>query len=327
MKYISRYNMVNLDKALGLRKFAISACWEDSKICIRHNNMQAGYGKRRGFTLIELLVVISLITLFMAIGLPALNGVKRQAQSVVSMNNQRQITTAINVLATGNDDRYPESIATIGFDDNWNWTDPTRLTGNRRRSPQLHRAMSEYLRNYITDASVMYCPNAPRKYKYLQQSWDAGDDWDNPETAFPADPVGGTYCFWWNYRGYLGQRGIFRGPASPAGGGNYSRLIVSDYFGYNHWRSPEAYGSCEKFNEADITPETYLLSAYWSRKTLPDDYPEELKLRAGYTDGHVETYTPADVVPMKVSLTADGKTPYPDDTGPGIYFLPKNAVK
>ena len=131
--------------------------------------MQAGDGQKRGFSLIELLVVISLITLIMAISLPALSGAKRQAQSVVSMNNQRQITTAINTLATANDDRYPESVATIGFDDNWNWTDPTRLTGNRRRSPQIYRAMSEYLRHYIDDADAMYCPNAPRKYKYLQQ--------------------------------------------------------------------------------------------------------------------------------------------------------------
>ncbi|MBN2181635.1 MAG: type II secretion system protein [Sedimentisphaerales bacterium] len=287
--------------------------------------MQAGDGYRHGFTLIELMVVISVISLIMAFALPALNGVKRQAKSVVSMNNQRQIATASNLFATENHDRYPESVATIGFDDNWNWTDPTRLTGNRRRSPQLYRAMSEYLRSFIADASIMYCPGAPREYTYLQQSWEAGDNWDNPETSFTADPVGGTYCFYWNYRGYLGDGKIFRGPSSPASSGNFSKLLVSDYFGYNHWRSPNAFGSCEKFESAAIIPETYLLSSYWSLKTEFENYPE-IKLRAAYTDGHVETYSSTEVVPMKVSLTSDGSSPYPDDVGPGVYFLPQNAL-
>jgi prepilin-type N-terminal cleavage/methylation domain-containing protein len=287
--------------------------------------MQVGDGNKRGFTLIELIVVISVISLLMAIILPALSGAKRQARAVVSMSNQRQVTAAINLFASGNNERYPESVATIGFDDNWNWTDPTRLTGNRRRSPRLYRAMSEYLQGYIDDADVMYCPNAPRKYEYLQQAWDAGDSWDNPETTFPADPVGGTYCYYWNYRGYLGSRGIFRGPRSPADGGRYSRLLISDYFGYNHWRSPGCYGSCEIFEGANITPETYLLSAYWSRKSEPGNVPE-IKLLAGYTDGHVENYSSTEVVPMQVSITADGGTPYPEDVGPGFFFLPQNAL-
>ena len=86
-------------------------------------------------------------------------------------------------------------------------------------------------------------------------------------------------------------------------------------------------GSCEKFNEAEITPETYLLSSYWSRKNAIRDVPDDIKLRAGYTDGHVETYTTAEVIPMKVAITADGRTPYPDDVGPGLFFLPQNALK
>lgn len=287
--------------------------------------LQVGDGYKRGFTLVELIVVISIISLLMAIVLPALSGAKRQAQAVVSMSNQRQVSAAANLFASGNDERYPESVATIGFDSNWNWTDPTRLTGNRRRSPQLHRSMSEYLRNYVDDASVMYCPNAPRTYKYLQKAWEAGDDWDNPETAFTADPVGGTYCFYWNYKGYLEGRGIFRGPRSPASGGRYSKLIMSDYFGYNHWRSPGSYSSCESFNQAGVTEETYLLSSFWSRKSETYDRPE-IELLAGYTDGHVEKYSSSDVVPMEVSITADGKTPYPEDVGPGIFYLPRNAL-
>jgi prepilin-type N-terminal cleavage/methylation domain-containing protein len=304
---------------------------EDRKIRVQHRQLKAGKVTKQGFTLIELLVVISIITAIMAISLPAFNRVKRQARSLLNTNNLMQTTTAINLFASDNYERYPESVATIGFGTNWNWSDPTKLTGNKQRSPRLYRAMSEYLRGYVTDASIMYCPNAPRKYKYLQQAWDAGDSWDNPETSFPADPVGGTYCFYWNYTGYLGgHRGIFRGPQSPASSGRYSKLIVSDYFGYNHWRNPDSYGSCEKFDGADIIPETQLLSAFWSRKKDADtDDSPEITLRAGYTDGHVETYTASEVIPMKVSLTADGTVPYPDEVGvgPGIFYIPRNALR
>jgi len=243
------------------------------------------------------------------------------------MSNQRQITSTMNLYASDHNERYPESVATIGAGDTWRWTDSTKLTGIRRRSPQLHRAMSEYLRRYITDASIMYCPNVPHKYEYLQQAWDAGDNWDNPRNFFPADPVGGSYSFYWNYRGYLGgRRVVFRGPQGPASSRRYSKLLVSDYFGYDHWRNPDSYSSCEPFDGADITPETWLLSAFWSRRSAPENSPE-IKLRAGYTDGHVETYSASDVVPMKVSITADGTVPYPDGSGsPGIFFLPRNAL-
>ena len=288
--------------------------------------MKVGNKPKQGFTLIELLVVISIISLIMGITLPVFSRVRRQARTMLSMSNQRQIISTMNLFASENNDRYPESVATIGFGDTWNWSDSTRLTGNRRRSPQVHRAMSEYLRRYIPDASIMFCPNAPQKYEYLQQAWDAGDNWDNPKTAFPADPAGGSYCFYWNYRGFLGRRRVvFRGPQGPASSRRYSKLLVSDYFGYDHWRNPGSFGSCEPFDGAGITPETWLLSSYWSRRSDAEDSPE-IKLKAGYTDGHVETYSSSDVVPMKVSITADGTVPYPDGVGPGVFFLPRNAL-
>jgi len=294
-------------------------------------DVQDIYGKpgdeRRAFTLIELLVVISIISLLMAVLLPVAGKVRRQAKSIAAMNDQKEITAGVNLFAMDNNERYPESVATVGFGDNWNWTDPTKITGNRARSPGMHRAMSEYLRSYIRDARTMYCPNAPQRYTYLQQAWDAGDEWDNPDAAFPADPVGGTFCFYWNYRGYLGgRRNVFMGPQGPASGGRYSKLLVTDYFGYDHWRSPLSHGSCEQFDGAVIAPETWLLSAYWYRRGEQDNKPP-ITLRAGYTDGHVETYSPSDVIPMRVSLTPDGTIPYPDGVGPGIFYLPANATR
>jgi prepilin-type N-terminal cleavage/methylation domain-containing protein len=281
---------------------------------------------KRGFTLVELLVVISVITVIMGIVLPAFNHVRQQAINLVSMNNQKQITAGINLFANEHNDRYPESVATIGYDDNWNWTDPTRLTGNRQRSPRLYRSMSRYLSDYVTDASSMFCPRSPKEYKYMKQSWQAGDNWDNPETAFPSDPVNGSYCFYWNYKGLLvEQNRVFQGPRNPAGNRHESTLLVTDYFGYDHWRTPSAFGSCEKFDGSSEVEETLLLSSYWSAAGTLEKIPE-FSLRAGYSDGHVETFSSKDTIQMKVSITSDGKTPYPDGVGPGIYFLPSKAV-
>jgi prepilin-type N-terminal cleavage/methylation domain-containing protein len=300
---------------------------EDETIVSRGQHVGVKTNQERGFSLLELLVVISIISTLMAIMLPAFGRVRRAARTVASANNQKQITGAVNIFALDNDDRYPASVATVGFGDSWNWSDPTKLTGNRERSPGVHRSMSAYLRSYVADADTMYCPSAPHKYKYLQQAWDAGDDWDNPETSFPSDPVGGTYCFYWNYTGFLGgRRVVFKGPRGPAGGYGHSKLLVSDYFGYDHWRSPGAYGSCEKFEGADIAAETWLLSAYWSKDNGADVGTPEIKLQAGYTDGHVESYSASDVVPMKVAITSDGTVPYPDGVGPGIVYLPGNAL-
>lgn len=302
---------------------------EDMEIRVRSRQTKVD-DEKRGFTLIELLVVISIISLLMAILVPSLRKVRQQARAVVAAQNQKEIVSATTIFASDNNERFPESVATVGTANTWNWSDPTKLTGNKHRSPGIHRAMSEYLKSYIPDASTMYCPNAPQRYKYLQQAWDAGDDWDYPEDdTFSRDPVGGTYCFYWNYTGYVGGRKVvFKGPQGPASGGRkFSKLIVSDYFGYDHWRSPWSHGSCEQFEGAEINPETWLLSAYWFREGDIEN-PPDIELRAGYTDGHVETYSPSDTVPMKVSDRADGTTPYPDGYGSyGIFFLPRNALQ
>jgi prepilin-type N-terminal cleavage/methylation domain-containing protein len=323
----SLYNMENLLEALEERIKGTLSTVGGRKIRARIIHMQVGNIRKRGFTLIELLVVISIISMIMAISLPAFNRVRLQARALLSMNNMREVTSTINLFASDNNDRYPESVATVGSDDTWRWTDSTKLIGINHRSPQLHRAMSEYLRKYIPDASTMYCPNVPHKYKLIQQAWDAGDSWDNPNTYKPVDPVGGSYCFYWNYRGYLGgRRVVFRGPQGPASSRRYSKLLMSDYFGYDHWRNTGSYSSCEPFEGADITEETWLLSSFWHRRTNLGNAPE-IKLKAGYTDGHVENYSASDVVPMRVSITPDGTVPYPDgESSPGIFYIPRNAL-
>jgi hypothetical protein len=105
--------------------------------------------------------------------------------------------------------------------------------------------------------------------------------------------------------------------------------LVSDYFGFGHWRSPEAFGSCENLSSSAVVPGTVVSSDYWfypCSELEADPGTIDVKLHAGYTDGHVESYAASQTTLMQVSITPDGTSPYPEDLGPGIFYLPENAV-
>ena len=203
------------------------------------------------------------------------------------------------------------------------------LMGYKKRSPMLNRSMSAYLRCYIEDASIMFCPSAPRDYKYLREAWAAGDEWINPDAPVPFGPLTGTYCFYWNYVGFLGERrGFFRGPKSPSGGWRQSKLLVTDYLGYDHWQSPGAYRSCERFRDANPTEENWFSSAYWSGLDSDDSLDTlNIELRAGYTDGHVESHCPSEAEPMEVIMNRSTGMPYPRGVGPGVFYLSRNGLR
>jgi prepilin-type N-terminal cleavage/methylation domain-containing protein len=306
---------------------------EARRIRTRGNNLAVEPERGEGFTLIELLVVLACISLLMAIAAPTVRMVYRQAGSVVGISNQRQIVAAVNLFAIDNNGRYPKSVAIIGVGSSRLWHDPRMMTAYGGLSSGPHRAMSEYLREYIRDADAMFCPSAPRKYKHLQQAWDDGDEWDNPDTPpsgatpDPVDPLFGSYCFYWNYTGCL-EDGVFRGPRLLSGRQGRSGLLVTDYFGYDHWRSPDSYGSCEHFKGAGVTEGSDVSSAYWSGPECdgPTREVPNVKLGAGFADGHVRTYTARETVPMKVAATADGTGAWPDGVH-GIFYLPRSGLR
>ena len=292
---------------------------------------------KRAFTLIELLTVLAVLSLLLAILVPSLSKAKRKVRALISACNQREIVGAVSLYSVDNNDRFPDSVATLGTSRRWSWREPMVLTGFKKRSPNHHRSVSEYLRGYTEKADTFFCTSAPKKYEYLQEAWDAGDDWDNPDPGTGlVDPVFGTFCLYWNYRGYLvGKNRPFVGPQTAAGRKYESKLLVSDYLGFGHWRNEltygtrEAFGSCEPFSGAGTTPGTAVSTDFWSKPVPREDaklHAIKVKLHAGYTDGHVESYTPESTTTMKVSVTPDGMIPYPDSIGPGgDFFIPLNG--
>jgi competence protein ComGC len=293
---------------------------------------------RKAVSMLEVLTIIVIITILIAIMIPALRKARQRTFAIQCMDNQRQIVIALSAFASDNNGEYPESVATIGLlNKNWNWQEPTMLISCQPCSPKRNRSLSAYLYSYIKDASVISCPSAPRKYPLLQQAWDAGDSWDNPDTFSPQDPLIGTYCFFWNYTGFLVERKApFKGPKGISYWPDRSNLLVCDYFGFGHWRNMliygdyKAYGSCERFKTASITPGTPVSSAFWSRLADNENVnfrSLDIELHAAYVDGHVDRFSPSQTIIMKVSQTPDGSVPYPDYPSPGDFYLPEKAFR
>jgi len=65
--------------------------------------------RSRGFTLIELLVVMAILSILMALLLPAIQSAKEKARSNVCLQHMRQIAFAINIFANEHEDCLPHA--------------------------------------------------------------------------------------------------------------------------------------------------------------------------------------------------------------------------
>ena len=73
--------------------------------------------------------------------------------------------------------------------------------------------------------------------------------------------------------------------------------------------------------------EGYLFSSdYWSSKVTSVLGIPEVKLHAGYTDGHVENFSSSDTFTMRVIIRPETGEPYPEHIEPGKFFLPRDAL-
>lgn len=274
-----------------------------------------------------MLVVLFVISLLLSILVPSLGKVRRHARALHSRSNLREIARAVNVYAVDNNDWYPPSVATNGPDVRFlSWTMPNRLVAVDAQGPRVHRSISAYLGSYVGDVEVMQCPNAPRRFRYLQDAWDQGDAWDNPDNGPGPDELRGSYCMFWDYRGYMPDFDrAFRGAEKSAGQAGESTLLATDYFAFDHRRHPNAYASCEKFAASDRTIESSFYPSYWQT----DEPLTSIRIRpaAAYIDGHVEPFDAKDIVEVKVAKTADGRVPFADQLQAGTVLIPRQASR
>ncbi|MCJ7728599.1 MAG: DUF1559 domain-containing protein [Sedimentisphaerales bacterium] len=154
--------------------------------------------RKQGFTLIELLVVISIISLLMAILVPALGKAKEAARRTICGHNLKQIGVAI-VAYSADTDLLP-------FYGGWDreWSSPFNVPDDKD-TPQdeLHpyavyrgdkdpwqgpppypmKLACLYARRYIGDAKVFYCPSN-RDLQFRYESYTKPGAWGTLPQAF-----------------------------------------------------------------------------------------------------------------------------------------------
>jgi len=283
---------------------------------------------RKGYTLLELLTVLSIISILLAILLPTMAKVRATARDMISKTNQQKIVRALNTYE-GDYYRYPPSVAVIkqpGLDILTTWMAPMTLVGHGKVAGGSHRALSEYLRNYIDDPLIIHCPNAPEAPSCLKQVWAEGDEFNHHATDYSLDPFIGTYCLLWNYIGYT-AKGPFRGPRRQLRENGYSSILVCDYIGYRY-KNPIGYYSCEKLKGATVRKEadptdTDLWSLMEKKEVYGLDQIQN-SFNCGHIDGHVSEFTAKKTTLMQISLSSDGSIPWPSSpAGPGEFYLPR----
>src|SRR5262245_2109807 len=95
----------------------------------------AAMKRRKAFTLVELLVVIGIIAILIAILLPALGRVQRQAKQTQCMSNLRQIMSAATVYQTNNKGAFPYQRASSGGTADEQFNNGTVTIANPLRIP------------------------------------------------------------------------------------------------------------------------------------------------------------------------------------------------
>lgn len=113
--------------------------------------------RKQAFTLIELLVVISIISLLIAILLPALGSARKAARSVICLNQQRQLYIG-SIMYTDESNGY--------LPHGWNASAPT--TGNQFATKSTMNRLARFVGNKTSmpnpkeaGSAIFNCPDKP----------------------------------------------------------------------------------------------------------------------------------------------------------------------
>ena len=148
--------------------------------------------RKNAFTLIELLVVISIISLLIAILLPALGKARESANSVKCLANYRQLGVSFHAYAADYNDTLPPSRDGLSLSppsggDEWNWNWITKMKAYVNKSPD-----------------ILTCPTGHNRNETLTPVLGAGNGWLN-----------GLNYRYNNYFGSWGTNTAWQYPAKP----------------------------------------------------------------------------------------------------------------
>tara|TARA_Y100001933_G_scaffold42660_1_gene39792 strand:- start:9119 stop:9850 length:732 start_codon:yes stop_codon:yes gene_type:complete len=129
-----------------------------------------------GFTLIELLVVISIISLLVAILLPALASARKAARLTACASNVRQMGLALNMYAQDNDRHLPEVFINTSSVKPW---DSINIWFSWASTYKGYRSVGIlYDQDYMQSWNALYCPSQ-RETRYMQSGYNINFPQDN----------------------------------------------------------------------------------------------------------------------------------------------------
>lgn len=273
----------------------------------------------RGFTLIELLVVIAIIALLLAILMPSLGKVKEKAQMVVCASNQKQVVLGLSTYASDQENKLPLSVSKSKGN---GWHRPFELNWIDNIMDYTNVGFKKYvgltLGNYLPEVKVFNC---------AVSKIETDGDWpprENPLNKPVAGKYGdfylkggyaslhSTYTLLWGYQGFNPKEsssfkptesyGDFAGPKKVDKG---NKLVIQDslfhrlnhnnvlwYLESDSWLSSHRPDKSEKGKPYFITK---------AKGQNPMDWWPEVKLNAGYMDGHVSSFNTKDGMLVKNS--------------------------
>lgn len=141
--------------------------------------------KQKGFTLIELLVVIAIIALLMALLMPAMNRVKRQARGAACQSNMHQWSLFFSMYTQDYDGSFPQDVSGVRGGGSNRWPKALR---------PYHKDNSEFLCCPMAVKPAQDANGQPTGYTGKYAAWGIySSDISSGYAGWPSSAQGGLY--------------------------------------------------------------------------------------------------------------------------------------